>query len=474
MKNPERVREVGNDLTEGAIFPKLIRFVLPLLLANVIQQLYNAVDMVIIGQYVGSVGTVGVSTGGNIASFLTLVAAGFSGAAQIYIAQLSGAKDEKAIQETISTVLSFMLVISFSFTILSIVFCRTFLSWLNCPEEAFEQAVGYMRVVSLGYPFIFGYNAICGIMRGMGDSKKPLLFITIAAVSNVLMDLLFVAVFPLEAVGTAIATAAAQMVSFVSAMIFILLHYEKFHFSLTLSSFRIYGKRLAVVAEMGVPLVAQSAFIQFSQLVCAANINSFGMVASATNSIGDKIQRLVNIFMASITQGAGAMVGQNLGAQKYDRVPKIVKTSLAFAMVCAILSSAFSLFAPRAAYSIFTKDPDVIDFGVVYLRICIIIYFLSSIQGCFQSVTTACGNTRLNFVAGILDGVVLRLGIGFLLAYGLSFGVVGFFYGHALARIAPAVIHFMFYRSGKWAKHGLLKKQNAVTRQKESGREYSR
>ena len=459
MEKDTQLREVGNDLTEGKILPKLVRFVLPLLLANIVQQLYNTVDMAIIGHYVGSIGTVGVSAGGNIASFLTMVASGFAGAAQIYISQLSGSKDKTSIAETVSTILTFMLVIAAALAAISLIFCRTFLLWLNCPKDAFQQAVGYMLIVSLGYPFIFGYNAICGIMRGVGESKKPLYFITVAAISNVFMDLLLVAVIPLEAIGTAIATVIAQMVSFIAAIRFVLKNESKFQFKLNLSSFRIHKKHLNIILKTGIPLVAQSAFIQFSQLFCISYINGFGLTASATNSIGEKIQRLINIFMTSITQGTGAMLGQNIGAQKHERVPKIVYTALGCSLLCATFSSAISVFAPHIAFSVFTNDPEVIEFGVIYLRICVILYYLSAIQGCFQSVTTGCGNTKLNLISGILDGIVLRIGISFLLAYRFEMGVIGFFYGNALARIAPVIIHYLFFRSNKWREFKLLDKQ---------------
>ncbi|MBQ6450412.1 MAG: MATE family efflux transporter [Solobacterium sp.] len=449
-------RRVGNDLTQGAILPQLLKFVLPMLLANIVQQLYNTVDMMVIGRFVGSTGTVGVSTGGEVATLITFMATAFGSAAQIYVAQLTGANDHESVSGTIMTSLLFMFGLSIVCTVICLACSGLFLNWLNCPQEAFGQAYKYMMIVSLGLPFIFGYNMVCGILRGMGETKRPLLFVTIAAIANVFMDLMFVAWIPLEAAGTAIATVTAQFASFAAAMIYLYRMQDSFGFRLSLKEAKIERRHLNVLLKLGLPMTAQSAFIHFSQLICSSHVNTFGLVASATNSIGNRVQRLVNIFCNSVTQGSGAMVGQNLGARKFDRVREIVYTTLATSGVLAAVSIIVALFFPRQAYGIFTTDPAVIDFGVTYLRIAVIIFICSPIQGSFMAVVTGSGNAKLSFLAGMLDGVLLRLGISFLFAYTLNMGVKGFFYGNALARLGPVSVGLAYYYSGKWKTAKLL------------------
>lgn len=449
-------KRVGTDLTEGNILKLLIRFVVPLLLANFLQQLYNTVDMAVIGHFVGSEGTVGVSTGGEVATMLTFLATSFGSAAQIYVAQLYGAKDHKSINETIGTAVLFTMGTALVCTIVSILFCDAMLGWLNCPAEAFEQAKAYMIVVSIGLPFIFGYNCVCGILRGMGEAKRPLLFVAIAATANVVMDLLFVVVIPLEAAGTAIATVAAQLASFVAAAVFLYRKREQFELEFTVKGMRIDGHHLGVLLKLGIPLAAQSALIHFTQMICAAHVNNFGLVASATNSIGNKVQKLINVFVQSVNGGAGAMVGQNLGARKIDRVKKIVYTTIGLSSCLAAVSIIIAIFFPRQAFSIFTKDPEVIEFGVTYLRIAIIVFVLSPFQGSFRSVVTGSGFVQLSFFIGLLDGVILRLGISFLLAYVFDMGVIGFFYGNALARLGPIILSSAYFYSGKWKTRKLL------------------
>ena len=177
MDTPLKKQGVGMDLVQGPILKTLLIFAIPIILTNLIQQLYSMVDLIIIGQFVGSVGTVGVSTGGELADMAAPVAMAFSTAGQIYIAQLVGAKNEKRIKETVGTLLTFMLLVSVVLAAGGVLFGKPILRLLNCPEEAMSQAMSYMIITVLGLPFVFGYNAVCGILRGMGESKRPLLFI---------------------------------------------------------------------------------------------------------------------------------------------------------------------------------------------------------------------------------------------------------------------------------------------------------
>ncbi|MBR4289019.1 MAG: MATE family efflux transporter [Oscillospiraceae bacterium] len=449
-------QKVGIDLTEGNITKQLFRFALPLLLTNLLQQLYNAVDMAVIGHYVGSIGTVGVSSGGEIAALVTFLATSFGSAAQIYVAQLFGAKDHKSISETIETSLVFMTIMSLICMAVSILFCDVFLARLNTPREALEQARAYMIVVSLGLPFVFGYNAVCGILRGIGEARRPLMFVTVAAVSNLIMDILFVAIIPLEATGTAIATVTAQVASFVAAAIFLYKKKDHFNLDFSVKGMKIYRSHLKILVELGVPMTAQSALIHGTQLICASHVNSFGLVASATNSIGNKVQRLINVFTMSVRGGAGAMIGQNLGARKIERVKKIVHTTIFFSCIFSGIAALLAIFLPRQMFSLFTTDAAVVEFGVTYLRINLIVFALAPVQGSFGAVVTGSGHTKLSFITGVLDGVILRLGISFLFAYTLNMGVAGFFYGNALARLGPVIVNSTYYFSGKWKTRKLL------------------
>ncbi len=461
MEVVQKKETIGLDMTEGPVLSKLLIFVIPLLLSNLIQQFYNTVDVAIIGNYVGSTGTVGVSTGGEVATLITFMAAAFGSAGQIYVSQLYGSRNHKAISETLTTSLIFMGVVSVVFTVVCIVFCDVFLGWLNTPEEAFSQAHDYMMIVNFGLPAIFGYNMICGVLRGMGEGKRPLIFITVAAVCNILLDLLLVAVIPLKAAGTAIATVVAQYASCAAAGIFLYRKHKTF--DLHMFGLKMNKEHLKVLLKLGLPLTAQSAFIHFTQLICTSSINTFGLAASSVNSIGTKIQKMITVFSTSITTGAGAMVGQNIGAKKFERVKKTVYITLACSGVVCLLSCLVSFFLPRQAFLLFGAEPEILDLGVTYMHICILIFLFTAPQGSYSAVLVGSGNAKLNFISGVLDGVVLRLGISYLLAYGFHMGVIGFFYGNALARLGPIVISVIYYYSGRWKTLKLVKNQDIST-----------
>lgn len=449
-------KRIGIDLTTGRILPVLLIFVLPIFLSNTIQQLYNAADLMIIGRFVGSEGTVGVSTGGEIVSLFTFVSNGFQNAVQVYVAQLAGKREEKKIRDTIGTALSFLTLVSLLLMLFTMIFCRVLLTLINTPPEAFEQAVDYMMITALGLPFIFGYNAVCGILCGMGESRRPLEFVTVAAVSNIFLDIFFVVFLKMGAAGTAWATVLAQFLAFGASLTFLYQKREQFGFEFKVSYFKIRKQHLVVLLKLGIPLAAQSAFIHLSQLYCAARVNQYGLVMSAVNSVGNKIVRLANIITTSLNAGTSALVGQNLGARKYIRVRHTVYTALVLGISLAAVNTLMAIFIPRQVFSVFSNDPEVIEYGVMYMHISIITFILSGLHGPFGGVVTGSGFSTLNFIMGMLDGVILRIGISLFLAEVVGVGVYGYFYGNALARLAPLFIASFYFFSGKWEKRKLL------------------
>lgn len=450
-------KKVGRDLTQGPVLKSLFVFVLPVILANLLQQVYSMVDLMIIGQFVGNIGTVGVSTGGEISDFLTPVATAFAIAGQVYIAQLAGAKREKELKEGIGTFLTMMMLASLVFMAAIILFRNPILHALNCPEEAYEQAEAYMVITAIGMPFIFGYNAVAGVLRGMGNSSKPMIFVSIAAVVNIFLDLLLVVVIPMEAAGTAIATAASQLASFLAALVFMLRHKEQFDFEIKLRYFKISPAAAKVILEQGLPQAIRSILVRFSIVWVNASVNSYGLIASSTNSVGNKLQKFLEIFSTSMSQASGAMIGQNLGANKHDRAKKVVYCALSASTVISLIIIAIVLIFPHALYGIFTKDPEVIDMGVVYLNIMIVHFLSSAVVSSYQAMVIGSGNASLNFLIGILDGVVCKIGLCLLLAQGIGMGINGYFWGTSLSRVLPALLCVAFFYSGKWKKNRILK-----------------
>lgn len=451
-----KTKKMGVDLTDGSIWKGLYMFAIPIALTNVVQQLYSMVDLMVIGQYAGSAGTVGVSTGGEIADMLTPVATAFSTAGQIYIAQLFGAKMIDKVKETTGTLISMMTLASLMFMVISILFCRPILGLLNCPEVAMEEATRYMVITALGLPFVYGYNAVCGILRGIGESKRPLMFIIVAAVVNIVLDVILVAGFRWGAAGTAIATICAQFGSFLAAFLYMYKRRELFGFELKRSYFKIYKEPFEVILKLGLPQMGRAVMVRFSMLWLNSSVNSFGLVASATNSVGNKIQKFLEVFMLGLTQASGAMVGQNLGAKKQNRAAKTVWTTFFTCMGIATVLTAFAVVFPEEIFGIFTKDPEVLEFGKTYMKIMVIHFYLTGFHSSFLSMVVGSGFASLNFFQGMLDGIICRIGLAVLFAYVLDMGAVGLFLGAGVCRFFPGVLCCGYFLSGKWKMRKLL------------------
>lgn len=456
MTRAANSRRVGTNLTEGPILQTLLKFAVPIILANLIQQLYSMVDLIVIGHFVGSIGTVGVNTGGEIIDMVTPVAMGFSSAGQIYIAQLAGAGDDAKVKKTVGTLLTFMMGLSVILGVGLIVFSDAFLAMLNCPAEAWAQAKSYMIITAMGTPFIYGYNAVCGVLRGMGESKRPLIFVSIAATVNIVLDLLFVAVFKMEAAGTAIATAGSQLGSFAAAFYFLWKKRDKFDFELKLSYFKIDAKIMWILVKLGIPQVVRTMLVRTGMIWVNSTANSYGLIVSATNSVGNKLQKFLEVFIQGIDGAAAAMIGQNLGAKKTERAGKITLCTAACAVACAAFSAILVLLIPKQIYGLFTKDPEVIELGVTFLRIMIAHFFISAITGSFQALVTGSGFVTLGFVLGVLDGLVCKIGFSVLFAFVFDMGYIGLFWGVALSRSLPAIINVGYFLSGKWKTRKLL------------------
>ncbi|MCC8045951.1 MAG: MATE family efflux transporter [Clostridiales bacterium] len=449
-------KKLGLDLTVGPVFKTLLTFAVPIILTNLIQQIYSMVDLAVIGQFVGSTGTVGVSTGGEISDFMTPLATAFAMSGQVYVAQLMGSGQKEKAQKTIGTLLSIMFLASFICMAVTFVFHRQILTLLNCPEEAWSQARTYMIITVAGMPFIFGYNGVCGVLRGMGESQKPLIFISVAAVVNVILDLLLVAVFRMEAAGAAIATVMAQVGSFAAAFWFLYKNREMMGFELKPSYFKIEKEAAKKIIVLAIPQMVRSSLVRFSMLWVNSNVNAYGLTAAATNSVGNKIQKFMEVFMQGVETAASSMVGQNLGAKKPKRARDCILCTFAFCMGVAAISSVMFVCIPKQLYSIFTSDPEVLEFGVTYLRIMVMTIFVAGITGSFQSMVTGCGFVSLGFVLGIIDGVVSRIGFSLLFLNVFNMGVTSYFWGTAFSRTLTGVIVVGYFISGKWKTRKLL------------------
>jgi len=439
------------DFTQGSVPKQLLRFATPLLLANLLQVVYNMADMVIVGQVMGSVGLSAVSIGGDVSSFLTFVAMGFSNAGQVIISQFIGAGQKRKVGAFTGTMFTFLLGFAVLLGGVCLIFREGILGLMNTPEAAWQEALNYSTVCILGLVFIYGYNMVSAVLRGMGDSRHPFVFIGLAAVMNVILDVVLVWGLELGAMGAAIATVFSQGFSFVCCVVFLWRSRHEMDFEVTLSDF-LHPKMeyLAPLTKLGIPMAIKSASIHFSKLFVNSWINSYGVAVSAMAGIVNKLGSICNLISNSVNAAGSSMVGQNVGAQKYERVPRIMITCFAFTLCSASLMSLILYLFPETVFGIFTDEAAVMAIAMEFLPVSVVLFMGSACRSPMNALINGSGNHRVNFATAILDGIVMRIGLGVLLGLVLHMDYIGFWLGDALAGYTPFFIGLVYYFSGSW------------------------
>ena len=438
------------NLTEGNVPKLLFYFAAPLFIANVLQAVYNIVDMVVVGQIIGGAGMSAVSIGGDVLHILTFLAMGFSGAGQVIIAQYVGAGQYDNVKKMIGTMFTFLLSTAVIIAVLCYAIRVPILKWLNTPPESFEYTMSYMVTCIAGLVFIYGYNIVSAILRGMGDSKRPFYFIAIAAILNTVLDILFVGGLHLEVFGAALATVIGQVVSFIISLIYLYKRRNSFGFDFKLSSFKIDLPILKRLLALGIPMAIQSAAISISKIVLTSWINAEGMVYSALSGIYNKTGLVMAVVSNSFTTAGSTMVGQNIGAGKFERVKKVVRCVGIIGLVFATMVSALVLLFPRQVCELFTGDAAVLAISSLIIVPIVLNAYGAATRSPAFAIINGSGNSRLNLLVAILDGMLARVGLAYIFGFGFGMGCKGFWYGDALAGFMPIIIGGTFYLSGRW------------------------
>lgn len=443
--------KIVKDLNQGGVVKTMLLFALPLLWASLIQMLYNTADMVVIGHFVGKHGLGAVSVGGDVLHFLFFVAMGFANAGQVIISQYLGAGLREKVGRVIGTLFTFLSLAAIVLAAATVIWRHQALGWLKTPPEVWRETEVYVIVCMGGLFFIFGYNVVSAILRGMGDSKHPLIFVAISAGLNIILDLFFVVKLHWGVFGVALATSISQAVSFVLAILFLWRNRESFGFDFKLRSFAIDRETLKPLLALGIPMLLQGAAISFSMLFVNRYINGYGLVFAAMNGVGNKVSMIVNIVCFSLASAASPMIGQAIGARLYRRVPRIVGVSLWINCLISLVMAVIVVCFPRQVFGIFTRDPEVLDVALTYARgVMLVLLAGSALRPPLSALINGSGNYKLNMLVGVLDGVVMRIGLALLFGLVMGYGVYGFWYGHAVAGLTPFFVGTVFFFSGAW------------------------
>ena len=396
-----------NALTEGPIWKKMLLFALPVFLGNVFQQFYNAFDSWCVGNFIGDDALAAVSSSGSLIFMMIGFFNGTAMGAGVVIARDYGAKRYVTMRKAIHTNVAFGLVAGILLTILGVAFTPTILRWMGTPPDVFPQSVSYFRYYFCGAVFTVMYNIFVGILHAVGDSKHPLYYLIISSIINVVLDLLFVAVFKLGVGSAAVATTISQGVSALLCAIRLLRCNAPYQ--LKLKEIGFHWDSMKSILQYGLPSGVQNSVIAMANVVVQTNINSFGKEAMAGCGSYSKIEGFAFLPITCFTQALSTFVGQNLGAGKHDRVKKGVVFGILCACLMAEMIGVLSwLFAPQLI-GIFNEEPAVIDYGVRHMRTICLFYFLLAFSHCIAGILRGAGKATVPMITMLVCWCVIRV-----------------------------------------------------------------
>ncbi len=448
------------DLTEGPLAKQLLLFALPIMSANLLQALYTMVDLWVVGKYASAAAISAVSISGQIIFLTHSIGIGLGNGGQVLIAQQVGAKEYRRLNTTIGTMISTCLLASVFVTVAAAVGNGLWLRLLQTPAEALADARSYLLVCCIGIPFVYGGGTLCAILRGVGDSKTPMIILGVSAGVNVVLDLVFVAGFRWGAVGAAWATSIAQVISFVCGFACLYRQREAFGFDFKPASFQIDKATHRAIWKLSAPLVVMNAAITTSMMVVSSFVNAYGVAASAITGIGSKLNSLVNVVTSSMQTAASSMVAQNFAARKIERVKGVNRISNLICVLFFLVIGAVVLLFPEQIIGFFTQETEteVLALAKPYMRAAFWLYLSFCLMTTPLGHINGVGFTTLNLIIAILDGVLGRIGLSILLGQVLGWGVTGFWWGNSLAAYISVILGWGYYLFGNWKERDLMLK----------------
>lgn len=405
----EEVKEMEqtNELLEGKISSALLRFAAPFLLASFLQALYGAVDLLVVGQYAGSAAVSAVAIGSQIMQTVTGIILGISTGGTVLIARRIGEDNPRRAASAVGTLTVLFVLIACVLTPVMLLFNHQAVALMETPTEAVEDARKYMLICSAGIPFIIGYNAVSGIFRGIGDSKTPVYFIVIACAANIVGDFLLAGAFKMGAAGAAVATIAAQMISFLAFLVY--MQKKGLPFAFGRKDIRLERNDLLAILKVGFPLALQDVLVNISFLAITAIVNTLGLIASAAVGIVEKIMGFAFLPAGAFSSAVATMSAQNLGAKKPGRARSAYRCGMLYALVFGVAVCAFVQFFPETLPRIFSKDQAVITAAGQYMRSYTIDCILVSFVFCTNSYFSSYGKSIISFAHSMVATFCVRI-----------------------------------------------------------------
>ena len=444
-----------NDLTEGGVMKRLIRFTLPLMLANLLQVCYNLVDMFFVGKYAGTDALSAVSISSNVTVLMFFCFMGIATGGQIYVAQTVGAGKLEKLDRIVGNSLTLCVLTSLILMVV-IPLAVPILKLINTPAEILDITRTYLVICTMGNLTVALYNALCGILRGMGDSRHPTMFVAISTAVNIVLDYLFVAVFHWGVAGAAWATVIGQTTACVFALVYLFRKRGALGFDFKLASFGLKAEHVKMILRIGAPITIKNAFISISMIFVNAQINNFGVTAVAVTGICAKLQSLMQVVSQAMMDGTASMVGQNVGAGRQERVKRVVWDATLLGSIFAVVWIVVFLLFPHQIFGIFSNDAAVIAMAPPFMLVCGVNMLAGAWMSPTMGLINGVGDTIYNMIVAIADGVIARLALSLLLGYTAGMGVLGFYLGNCLAGYVSVLGGGLYFLAGWWKKKGTL------------------
>lgn len=451
-----RTKSISKNFTSGSIPKQLLIFMLPFMASNALQVLYSTIDMIIVGEFVGTPGLSAVSQSSQILNFATMVCFGFSNGGQVLISQALGAGKRKEMSRIIGTLFSLISIFAIALSVVFLTAKGWILDIMNIPAESYAFAEDYLIICGAGLFFTAGYNMVSAVLRGMGDSKRPFLFICIASGVNLVLDVLFTGIFKWEVAGAAWATIIGQAVSFLFSLWYLFRHKEEFGFDFSLESFKISKHYTKMILSLGTPMAIQSGCINLSMLYVSSMVNDVGVVASATFGVGIRIDDIINKISQGIQFAALPMISQNIASGEQKRAVKVVHWSWIYSAIMTVVAMIAYVVFGKQLFMIFSDDPAVHEMSGTFVKAILWMFPALAVMRGTGAFIQGIGNAKFSMVLALLDGVVLRIGLSWLFGIVLNWGFYGFVLGYSLAPYGNAIPGMIYFLSGKWKKRRVL------------------
>ena len=395
------------DMCNGSIMDKLISFSLPLMLSGILQLMFNAVDIIVVGRFSGSVALAAVGSTTALINVFTNLVIGISLGANVLAARFFAAGKEKEMSETVHTAITLALISGVIMAFVGLIFSRGALELMDTPEDVIGQSTLYMKIYFLGMPFFMLYNYGAAILRAVGDTKRPLIFLIISGVVNAGLNMILVIVFHLDVEGVAIATVISQLISCV--LVLRCLYRSQTSYQLRFSKLKINTAYLKQIFQVGIPAGIQSTVINFSNALLQSSVNSFGSIAMAGYTAANNIFGFLYMSVNSVTQACMSFTSQNYGVRKYKRMDKVLIDCIIISVVTALTLGCSAYFFGPEILKIYTKDSEVIQCGMEIMAYTTVPYFLCGIMDLFPGALRGMGHSAVPMILSVIGTVGTRI-----------------------------------------------------------------